>query len=80
MGSTTLVVVSIYLWAVPGVGIGGQQVVGIVDALHEAVGAGYPDDPSTQVAFDDLSISLKGCVPNDPSDSIQAFIRLLGIW
>ena len=32
-----------------GVGIGGQQVVGIVDALHEAVGAGYPDDPSTQV-------------------------------
>jgi hypothetical protein len=31
------------------VGIGGQQVVGIVDALHEAVGAGYPDDPSTQV-------------------------------
>ena len=23
--------------------------MGVVDALHEAVGAGYPDDPSTQV-------------------------------
>ena len=32
-------------------GISGQQVVGVVDALHEAVGAGYPDDPSTQVLF-----------------------------
>ena len=30
-------------------GIGGQQVVGVVDALHTAVGSGYPDDPATQV-------------------------------
>ena len=30
-------------------GIGGQQVVGVVDALHEAVGAQYPDDACTQV-------------------------------
>ena len=26
-----------------GVGIGGEQVAGVVDALHEAIAAGYPD-------------------------------------
>ncbi len=30
-------------------GVGGQQIAGVIDALHEAVGAGFPDDPSTQV-------------------------------
>ena len=32
-----------------GMGIGGQQIAGVIDALHETVGAGFPDDPSTQV-------------------------------
>ena len=44
--SIPLLVVSLSL---NGVGIGGQQVVGVVDALHEASKAGYPDDPATQV-------------------------------
>lgn len=41
-------------------GIAGEQVVGVVDALHEAVGAGYPDDPSTQVKYFD-SETITGC-------------------
>ena len=32
-------------------GVGGQQIAGVIDALHEAVGAGFPDDPSTQVYY-----------------------------
>ena len=44
----TLPIVVVAL-CVNGVGIGGQQVVGVVDALHEASRAGYPDDPATQV-------------------------------
>ena len=44
--SISLLVVAL---CVNGVGIGGQQVVGVVDALHEASGAGYPDNPATQV-------------------------------
>ena len=43
--SLSLLVVAL---CVNGVGIGGQQVVGVVDALHEASGAGYPDNPATQ--------------------------------
>ena len=46
--SLTLPIVVVAL-CVNGVGIGGQQVVGVVDALHEASRAGYPDDPATQV-------------------------------
>ena len=48
MISLTLPIVVAAL-CVNGVGIGGQQVVGVVDALHEASRAGYPDDPATQV-------------------------------
>ena len=48
MISLTLPIVVVAL-CVNGVGIGGQQVVGVVDALHEASRAGYPDDPATQV-------------------------------
>eukprot|EP00088_Acartia_fossae_P029130 TRINITY_DN2995_c0_g1_i1.p1 TRINITY_DN2995_c0_g1~~TRINITY_DN2995_c0_g1_i1.p1 ORF type:complete len:597 (-),score=41.24 TRINITY_DN2995_c0_g1_i1:347-2137(-) len=43
-----------------GMGIGGQQVVGVVDALHEAVEAGYPDDPATQGLVAGLWSSLSG--------------------
>ena len=48
MIALTLPIVVVAL-CVNGVGIGGQQVVGVVDALHEASRAGYPDDPATQV-------------------------------
>ena len=50
MISLTLPIVVVAL-CVNGVGIGGQQVVGVVDALHEASRAGYPDDPATQVTI-----------------------------
>merc|ERR1719383_439608 len=43
-----------------GLGISGQQVVGVIDALHEAVGAGYPDNPSTQGLVAGLWSSLSG--------------------
>jgi len=43
-----------------GLGIGGQQVAGVVDALHEAVGAGYPDEPSTHGLVAGLWSSLSG--------------------
>jgi len=43
-----------------GAGIGGQQVVGVVDALHEASRAGYPDSPSTQGLVAGLWASLSG--------------------
>jgi len=43
-----------------GAGIGGQQVVGVVDALHEASAAGYPDSPSTQGLVAGLWSSLSG--------------------
>eukprot|EP00092_Neocalanus_flemingeri_P025069 GFUD01027185.1.p1 GENE.GFUD01027185.1~~GFUD01027185.1.p1 ORF type:complete len:612 (+),score=38.32 GFUD01027185.1:260-2095(+) len=43
-----------------GAGIGGQQVVGVVDALHEASHAGYPDSPSTQGLVAGLWSSLSG--------------------
>ena len=55
--SLTLPIVVVAL-CVNGVGIGGQQVVGVVDALHEASRAGYPDDPATQVTFVALSSSV----------------------
>jgi len=53
----TMVVVGLCL---NGLGIGGQQVAGVVDALCEAVGAGYPDDPSTQGLVAGLWSSLSG--------------------
>lgn len=43
-----------------GAGIGGQQVAGVVDALHEASAAGYPDNPSTQGLVAGLWSSLSG--------------------
>jgi len=43
-----------------GAGIGGQQVAGVVDALHEASSAGYPDSPSTQGLVAGLWSSLSG--------------------
>eukprot|EP00092_Neocalanus_flemingeri_P014770 GFUD01015939.1.p1 GENE.GFUD01015939.1~~GFUD01015939.1.p1 ORF type:complete len:612 (+),score=65.17 GFUD01015939.1:268-2103(+) len=43
-----------------GAGIGGQQVVGVVDALHEASHAGYPASPSTQGLVAGLWSSLSG--------------------
>jgi len=45
---------------VNGVGIGGQQVVGIVDTLHEASEAGFPDDPATQGLVAGMWSSLSG--------------------
>lgn len=45
---------------VNGIGISGQQIVGVVDALHEAGGAGFPDDPSTQGLIAGLWSSLSG--------------------
>jgi len=43
-----------------GMGIGGQQIAGVIDALHETVGAGFPDDPSTQGLVAGLWSSLSG--------------------
>merc|ERR1712240_283756 len=43
-----------------GAGIGGQQVAGVVDALHEASRAGYPDSPATQGLVAGLWSSLSG--------------------
>ena len=57
MISLTLPIVVVAL-CVNGVGIGGQQVVGVVDALHEASRAGYPDDPATQVTIVALSLNV----------------------
>ena len=45
---------------VSGVGIGGQQVVGVVDALHEASRAGYPENPATQGLVAGMWSSLSG--------------------
>ena len=43
-----------------GIGIGGEQVAGIVDALHEAINAGYPDDPNMHGLIAGLWSSLSG--------------------
>jgi len=43
-----------------GIGIGGEQVGGVVDALHEAIAAGYPDDPSMHGLIAGLWSSLSG--------------------
>jgi len=43
-----------------GVAIGGEQVAGVVDALREAVYAGYPDDPTTHGMVAGLWSSLSG--------------------
>jgi len=45
---------------VNGVGIGGEQVSGVVDALNEAVNAGYPDDPAMHGLIAGLWSSLSG--------------------
>jgi len=43
-----------------GIGIGGEQVAGVVDALHEAIAAGYPDDPAMHGLIAGLWSSLSG--------------------
>jgi hypothetical protein len=45
-----------------GAGIGGQQVAGIVDALHKVSNAGYADSPSTRGLVAGLWSSLSGLV------------------
>lgn len=45
---------------VNGAGISGQQVIGVVDAMHEAAAAGYPDDPTTNGLVAGLWVSLSG--------------------
>jgi len=45
---------------VNGVGIGGEQVSGVVDALNEAVNAGYPDDPAMHGLIAGLWSSFSG--------------------
>jgi len=45
---------------VNGAGIGGQQLVGVVDALHEVSGAGYPDTPATKGLVAGMWSSLSG--------------------
>lgn len=54
--------VSLLLFALclNGVGVGGEQVAGVVDALHEAVNAGYPDDPVMHGLVAGLWSSLSG--------------------
>jgi len=52
--------VLVFALALNGVGIGGEQVAGVVDALHEAIAAGYPDDPSMHVHIAGLWSSLSG--------------------
>merc|ERR1719420_1440368 len=55
--SVTLLVVALCL---NGAGIGGQQVSGVVDALHEASRSVYPDSPATQGLVAGLWSSLSG--------------------
>ena len=55
--TVTLLIVAL---CINGAGIGGQQVVGVVDALHEASRAGYPDSPATQGLVAGLWSSLSG--------------------
>ncbi|XP_071515877.1 MFS-type transporter SLC18B1-like [Panulirus ornatus] len=43
-----------------GIGIGGQQVAGVVDSMREAVGAGLPDDAATHGCIAGLWASLSG--------------------
>ncbi|KAK7045741.1 hypothetical protein SK128_012500, partial [Halocaridina rubra] len=43
-----------------GFGIGGQQVAGVVDAMREAVGSGFPDDAGTHGCVAGLWASLSG--------------------
>merc|ERR1719221_592649 len=43
-----------------GVGIGGQQVVGVVDALHEASRAGYPENPAPGAGGGHVVLALRG--------------------
>jgi len=50
----------IFALCLNGAGIGGQQVAGVVDALHEASAAGYPDSPATQGLVAGLWSSLSG--------------------
>jgi len=52
--------VLVFALALNGVGIGGEQVAGVVDALHEAIAAGYPDDPSMHGLIAGLWSSLSG--------------------
>merc|ERR1712223_1651994 len=57
MGSLPVLVFALCL---NGIGIGGEQVAGIVDALHEAGNAGYPDDPAMNGLIAGLWSSLSG--------------------
>ena len=69
--SIPLLVVSL---SINGVGIGGQQVVGVVDALHEASKAGYPDDPATQVRQPSCLLSTERHQESSTSIFISCFI------
>jgi len=50
----------VFALSLNGVGIGGEQVAGVVDALHEAIAAGYPDDPAMHGLIAGLWSSLSG--------------------
>jgi len=50
----------IFALSLNGIGIGGEQVAGVVDALHEAIAAGYPDDPAMHGLIAGLWSSLSG--------------------
>jgi len=50
----------IFAMFINGVAIGGQQVAGVVDALNEAIDAGYPDDPSTHGCVSGMWSSVSG--------------------
>merc|ERR1719273_1695538 len=52
--------VLVFALCLNGIGIGGEQVAGIVDALHEAGNAGYPDDPAMNGLIAGLWSSLSG--------------------
>lgn len=57
LGQMCLVIAALSL---NGFGIGGEQVSGVVDALHEAINAGYPDDPNMHGLIAGLWSSLSG--------------------
>jgi len=55
--SVTTIIIALCVY---GAGIGGQQLSGVVDALHEVSGAGYPDTPATKGLVAGMWSSLSG--------------------
>ena len=64
----------IFALSLNGIGIGGEQVAGVVDALHEAIAAGYPDGKEVPKTVN--SDGLEGFCPatQQTEDIIPGFL------